>query len=46
MVESMSDDDGGDADGAFTAAAAEMLQQYSEYDTVMNMDPISDVDSD
>ena len=46
MMESMSDDDGCDADGAFTAAAAELLQQYSEYDAVMNMDPISDVGSD
>ena len=52
MMESMSDDDGCDADGAFeftahaAASAAELLQQYSEYDAVMNMDPISDVGSD
>ena len=46
MMESMSDDDGCDANGAFTAAAAELLQQYSKYGTVMNMDPISDVGSD
>ena len=38
-------DDGCDADGAFTAAAAaKLLRQCSEYDTMMNMDPISDVD--
>ena len=42
----MSDDDGCDADGAFTAAAAELLKQYSEYNTVVSMDLISDVDSD
>ena len=46
----MSDDDGCDADHdgvhVFTAAAAELLQQYSEYDTVINTDPISDVDLD
>ena len=46
MMESVGDDDGCDADGAFTAAAAALLQQYSKLDTVMNMDPISDVGSD